>query len=79
MGAPLGQIRERMCARTYYLRTTGCQLNEADSHRLAQQPEFAGYPPADSAEQGDIVVLNACLIPNRPKTRPSATRRAEGG
>ena len=48
--------------RTYHVWTTGCQMNEADSRRLAQQIEFAGYVPAASAETADLVVLNTCVI-----------------
>lgn len=48
--------------RTYHIWTTGCQMNEADSRRLAQQLEFAGYAPAPRAEIADLVVLNTCVI-----------------
>ena len=48
--------------RTYHVWTTGCQMNEADSRRLAQQIEFAGYVPASSAESADLVILNTCVI-----------------
>jgi len=48
--------------RTYHVWTTGCQMNEADSRRLAQQIEFAGYVPAASAESADLVVLNTCVV-----------------
>ena len=48
--------------RTYHVWTTGCQMNEADSRRLAQQIEFAGYVPAPSAESADLVVLNTCVV-----------------
>ncbi len=37
-------------------------MNEADSRRLAQQIEFAGYVPAASAETADLVVMNTCVV-----------------
>lgn len=37
-------------------------MNEADSRRLAQQIEFAGYVPAECAEQADLVILNTCVV-----------------
>lgn len=49
-------------ARTYHIWTIGCQMNEADSRRLAQQLEFAGYKPANQAESADLVVLNTCVV-----------------
>ena len=48
--------------RTYYVWTTGCQMNEADSRRLGQQIEFAGFAPAACAEQADLVILNTCVV-----------------
>lgn len=48
--------------RTYHVWTQGCQMNEADSRRLAQQLEFLGYSPTSVAEQADLVVLNTCVV-----------------
>jgi tRNA-2-methylthio-N6-dimethylallyladenosine synthase len=49
-------------ARRYNIWTVGCQMNEADSRRMAQQLEFAGLQPADSPELADVVVLNTCVV-----------------
>ena len=48
--------------RTYYLWTIGCQMNEADSRRLADGLNALGYSPAPRAEQADLVVLNTCVV-----------------
>ncbi|HMP76670.1 MAG TPA: tRNA (N6-isopentenyl adenosine(37)-C2)-methylthiotransferase MiaB [Kiritimatiellia bacterium] len=48
--------------RTYHIWTIGCQMNEADSRRLAQQLEFAGYRPVDDSDAADVVVLNTCVV-----------------
>jgi tRNA-2-methylthio-N6-dimethylallyladenosine synthase len=40
----------------------GCQMNEADSRRLASALERLGCVPADCAEEADVVVLNTCVV-----------------
>jgi tRNA-2-methylthio-N6-dimethylallyladenosine synthase len=48
-------------ARTYEVRTFGCQMNVHDSERLSGSLEAAGYVPANG-EQADVVVLNTCAV-----------------
>ncbi|HTY73495.1 MAG TPA: tRNA (N6-isopentenyl adenosine(37)-C2)-methylthiotransferase MiaB [Actinomycetes bacterium] len=49
-------------ARTYSLRTYGCQMNVHDSERLSGLLEEAGYVRAPDGEDGDVVVLNTCAV-----------------
>ncbi len=49
-------------ARTYEVRTHGCQMNVHDSERLAGLLEDAGYVAAPEAEQADVVVFNTCAV-----------------
>jgi tRNA-2-methylthio-N6-dimethylallyladenosine synthase len=49
-------------ARTYFVRTFGCQMNEHDSERIAGLLEADGLVAAASAEEADVVVLNTCTI-----------------
>src|SRR6202167_1323924 len=49
-------------ARTYFIRTFGCQMNEHDSERLAGLLVADGLAPAPSMEEADVVVLNTCCI-----------------
>ncbi|HYJ74572.1 MAG TPA: tRNA (N6-isopentenyl adenosine(37)-C2)-methylthiotransferase MiaB [Kineosporiaceae bacterium] len=49
-------------ARTYEVRTFGCQMNVHDSERLAGLLEAAGYVRATADEQADVVVLNTCAV-----------------
>ena len=49
-------------ARTYAIRTYGCQMNEHDSERLAGLLEADGLVPAVSDEDADVVVFNTCCI-----------------
>ena len=49
-------------ARTYSVRTYGCQMNVHDSERLSGLLEEAGYVAAPTGEQADVVVLNTCAV-----------------
>ena len=49
-------------ARTYEVRTYGCQMNVHDSERLTGLLEDAGYVAAASDEQPDVVVFNTCAV-----------------
>jgi tRNA-2-methylthio-N6-dimethylallyladenosine synthase len=49
-------------ARTYFLRTFGCQMNEHDSERMAGLLEADGLTAARSVDEADVVVLNTCCI-----------------
>jgi len=48
-------------AKTYQVRTYGCQMNVHDSERLSGLLETAGYAPAES-ETPDLVVFNTCAV-----------------
>jgi tRNA-2-methylthio-N6-dimethylallyladenosine synthase len=51
-------------ARTYAIRTYGCQMNVHDSERLSGLLEQAGYVRADdpSGKEADLVVFNTCAV-----------------
>ena len=49
-------------ARTYTVETYGCQMNVHDSERIAGLLDEAGYIPAISGEQADVVVFNTCAV-----------------
>ena len=49
-------------ARTYLIRTFGCQMNEHDSERLAGLLETEGYERTEDVDAADVVVLNTCCI-----------------
>ncbi|GHD49962.1 tRNA (N6-isopentenyl adenosine(37)-C2)-methylthiotransferase MiaB [Mycetocola manganoxydans] len=48
-------------ARTYEVRTYGCQMNVHDSERLGGSLDAAGYVKADGVEP-DVVVINTCAV-----------------
>ncbi len=49
-------------ARTYQLRTYGCQMNVHDSERLGGLLTEAGYAKADTDVVPDLVVFNTCAV-----------------
>ncbi len=46
----------------FHIWTIGCQMNEADSAKVAAMLLEVGYRPTDSEENADIVVLNSCVV-----------------
>jgi tRNA-2-methylthio-N6-dimethylallyladenosine synthase len=53
---------DRPVARTYQVRTYGCQMNVHDSERLAGLLEQAGYERAAVGADADVVVFNTCAV-----------------
>ncbi len=48
--------------RRYHITTFGCQMNKADSERMAGILEEMGFEWSDSPEQADLVLYNTCTI-----------------
>jgi tRNA-2-methylthio-N6-dimethylallyladenosine synthase len=49
-------------ARTYQVRTFGCQMNVHDSERIAGLLERAGYVKQEGTAAPDLVVFNTCAV-----------------
>jgi tRNA-2-methylthio-N6-dimethylallyladenosine synthase len=47
---------------TYHIWTIGCQMNKAESERLASRFEELGYKAAKSIGEADLIVLNSCVV-----------------
>lgn len=56
----------------YHIWTAGCQMNVADSQRVAAALEQLGYEHSAAPETADVVVLNTCVV------RQSAEDKAYG-
>jgi tRNA-2-methylthio-N6-dimethylallyladenosine synthase len=56
----------------YHIWTEGCQMNVADSQRVASALEHLGYHETPVAEEADVIVLNTCVV------RQSAEDKAYG-
>lgn len=46
----------------FFIWTMGCQMNEADSQKVAAMLQEVGYARAESEQDADIVVLNSCVV-----------------
>ncbi|MAS32989.1 MAG: tRNA (N6-isopentenyl adenosine(37)-C2)-methylthiotransferase MiaB [Anaerolineaceae bacterium] len=46
----------------YHIWTLGCQMNVADSQRLASELERLGHHAASDPDQADILVVNTCVV-----------------
>lgn len=46
----------------YHIWTIGCQMNVADSQRVASALEHLGYEQTRKAEEADVIVLNTCVV-----------------
>lgn len=53
----------------YYLWTVGCQMNKADSEKLAAGFDRIGLKATDRMERADIVVLNTCSVRQHAEDR----------
>lgn len=53
----------------YYLWTVGCQMNKADSEKLAAGFDRMGLRPVDRMERADIVVINTCAVRQHAEDR----------
>jgi tRNA-2-methylthio-N6-dimethylallyladenosine synthase len=56
----------------YHIWTEGCQMNVADSQRVASALERLGYQDTRQAEDADVIILNTCVV------RQSAEDKAYG-
>jgi tRNA-2-methylthio-N6-dimethylallyladenosine synthase len=56
----------------YHIWTEGCQMNVADSQRVASALEHLGYRATPRPAEADIIVLNTCVV------RQSAEDKAVG-
>lgn len=55
-------VRPDGTARSYTVRTLGCQMNVHDSERMSGSLEAAGYVAADNADDADVIVINTCAV-----------------
>ena len=47
---------------SYWITTFGCQMNKADSERMAGILEAMGYQEASAELEADLVLYNTCTI-----------------
>ena len=54
---------------TYHIWTIGCQMNKAESERLASLFEQGGYQSASDIKKTDFIVLNTCVVRQNAEDR----------
>ncbi len=69
--AAMARVRARIEKRGlhYFIRTFGCQQNEADSERLAGMCEAMGYSPSAEPEGADLILVNTCAVREHAELR----------
>jgi tRNA-2-methylthio-N6-dimethylallyladenosine synthase len=53
----------------YHIWTEGCQMNEADSQKLAAGLAKLGWEEAPKADQADLAVVNTCVVRQKAEDR----------
>lgn len=53
----------------YYIKTFGCQANEADSERIASLYEARGYKRSRTMKAAQDIVINTCMIREKAENR----------
>lgn len=53
----------------YHITTYGCQMNTADSQKLASEMEKLGLHATPVAEEADVIVLNTCVVRQGPEDK----------
>lgn len=53
----------------FHIHTMGCQMNLADSERMAGTLEAAGYTCTDSANEADVLIYNTCSIRDKAEQK----------
>jgi len=56
-------------ARTYYIETWGCQMNELDTQRLSGHLKLRGYKRVDQEAQADLILLNTCSVRDKAEQK----------
>jgi tRNA-2-methylthio-N6-dimethylallyladenosine synthase len=49
-------------AKTFFIETWGCQMNDLDSQRLSGGLKLRGYRRVESEHEADVILLNTCSI-----------------
>ncbi|MDO8614882.1 MAG: tRNA (N6-isopentenyl adenosine(37)-C2)-methylthiotransferase MiaB [Dehalococcoidia bacterium] len=53
----------------YHIWTEGCQMNEADSQKLAAGLAKLGWEPAAGPDEADLAVVNTCVVRQKAEDR----------
>lgn len=62
-------MTDMSAAPKFYIETFGCQMNDHDSHRMAEILKRDGYEQASLPEQASIVLVNTCSVRQNPENK----------
>jgi tRNA-2-methylthio-N6-dimethylallyladenosine synthase len=57
----------------YFIWTIGCQMNKAESQRIAGYLDSAGHQATTSFSHADLVILNTCVVRQRAENKVLGT------
>ncbi|MBU6375430.1 MAG: tRNA (N6-isopentenyl adenosine(37)-C2)-methylthiotransferase MiaB [Bdellovibrionales bacterium] len=55
-------MSQKRQAKSFYVKTFGCQMNVADSERMMSLLAEQGMTAAPSADQADVILINGCTV-----------------
>jgi len=58
-----------MLPKKYFIQTFGCQMNLADSERIAADYQLKGFKPAKNWQTADEIIINTCSVRQRAEDR----------
>ncbi|MGB9667909.1 MAG: tRNA (N6-isopentenyl adenosine(37)-C2)-methylthiotransferase MiaB [Thermosulfidibacteraceae bacterium] len=53
-------------AKSFYIKTFGCQMNEHDTEKIKGLLEYHGYIEAEDEKEADIIIINTCAVREKP-------------
>ncbi len=60
---------ERSTPRRFFIHTFGCQMNEVDSSRIAEQLGRQGWTRTEVVEEADLILLNTCAVRDKAEQK----------
>lgn len=62
-------VQQGSADKTYLVHTFGCQMNSADSERMAGVLEGMGYSSTDDLDTANVIVYNTCSIRDKAEQK----------
>jgi tRNA-2-methylthio-N6-dimethylallyladenosine synthase len=53
----------------YFIHTSGCQMNEHDSERIAAILQNHGFIPAGNIDEARLIIINTCSVRQKPQDK----------
>jgi tRNA-2-methylthio-N6-dimethylallyladenosine synthase len=69
MSRPVLDAAAANTGKRYHIHTFGCQMNLADSERMAGVLENIGYSCAEDPAEADVLIYNTCSIREKAENK----------